>query len=152
MVWLEDWTARKKSSTKRKGEELVKRPKLVSDTLQHLTAAMRERQIYVALGKAAMFAAWARKSGQGSECLIGTGVGNQPVLRIGSGELGYVGTAQLQELVGLVHPGRRLVGEANRFVAIVTETSVDGALGVQRPRTYLGFPLKKSEAERAPRQ
>ena len=59
---------------------------------------------------------------------------------------------RLQELLGLVHPGKQaLVGEANRFVVMVTETSVDGALGVERPRTYPGRPLKKSEAERAPK-
>ena len=95
LAWLKDWTARKKSSTKRKGAELVKRPKLVTDAVQQLTAATRERQTYTALGKAAMFAAVARKSGQGPECLIGVGVGNQPIPRIGTGELRYVRTARL---------------------------------------------------------
>ena len=86
----------------------MKQPKLVTDTVQQLTAATRERQTYAALGKAAMFVAVARKSGEGPECLIGAGVGNQTLLRIGAGELRYVRTARLQELLGLVHPGKRL--------------------------------------------
>ena len=59
-----------------KGAKSGKRPKLVSHTLQEPTVAAGERRMYVALGKAAMFAAVARKSGQGLECFIGTGVGN----------------------------------------------------------------------------
>ena len=58
-------------------------------------------------------------------------VGNQPILRIGTEELRYVTTARLQELLGLVHHLKRLAGKASRFVPIVTETSVDGAEGVQ---------------------
>ena len=77
--WFEDWTARKRSSTKRKVAELVKGARLVRGALQQLTAATRERQTYIALGKAAMFAAVAKKSGQGPQCLIGIGVSNQAV-------------------------------------------------------------------------
>ena len=51
-----------------------------------------------------------------------------------------------------MHPRKRLAGEANRFVAIVMETSVDGAVGVQRPRTYPGRPAKKREVEQAPKK
>ena len=66
-------------------------------------------------------------------------------------------TAGHQELVGLIHPGKRLAGEANRIVAMVTErvteTSLDGALYAPgRLRTCVGRPPKKSEAEGAPKK
>ena len=48
----------------------MKRPKLVTDAVQEVTAATRERQTYTPLGRAAMFVAVAQKSGQGAECLI----------------------------------------------------------------------------------
>ena len=149
---LEDRTARKKSSPKRKGVVLVKRPKLVRDALQQVTAATRERQTHATLGKAAMIAMVVRKSGPGAECLIGARLGNHPVLRICTWELRYVRTARLQELLGVVHPAKQLARKANRFLAIVTKTSVDSALGVERPRTYPGPPPQKSEAERAPKK
>ena len=80
-----------------------------------------------------MFATVACTSAQGPEPLIGTGVGNQPVLMIGTGELMYVTTARLQKLLRRVHLGKRMACKAYRFVAMVRGTSVDGALGVQRP-------------------
>ena len=46
-----------------------------------------------------------------------------------------------------MRPGKRLAGEANKFVAIVMVMSVDGALGVERPRTYPGQPGGASTEE-----
>ena len=125
------------------------RPILLRDALQQLMATTQERQTYATLENVAIFNAVARKSGEGPECMIGAGVGNQPILRISAGELRYVRSAREQGLSGLVHPSKRLVGEANGFVVIVTETSEDGTPGVERPRTYPGWPPKESEAERA---
>ena len=49
-----------------------------------------------------------------------------------------------------MHPGKRVGGEASNFVAIVTDTLVHGALGVERPWTYLRRLPKKSKEELAP--
>ena len=51
--------------------------------------------------------------------------------------------------VGLDH-GQAVGGAALAWG--VAETSVDGVVGVQRPRTYPGCPQKKSDAERAPKK
>ena len=75
-----------------------------------------------------MFAAAARRSGEGPECLIGVAVGNEPVLRTGAGELRYCTTVRMQELLGLIQPRKRLQTIADKLVLIVTKTAMDGAL------------------------
>ena len=42
LAWLEDWTTRKKSNTKRKGSGFTERQKIVKHKLHHLTADGRE--------------------------------------------------------------------------------------------------------------
>ena len=88
----------------------------------------------MALGKAAIFAAVAKESNEGAEFLIGAAVGNQPVVRIGDGELRKGTVVHLQELLGIMHLGKKMRTTADRIVLRVTDTAVDEvlyALGTQ---------------------
>ena len=68
--------------------ELMKRPQVVKDALgQPIEAVSGKPQTDVALGKAVMFAAIGRRSSEGPKCSIGAAVVNQPVLRVGAGEV-----------------------------------------------------------------
>ena len=74
-----------------------------------------------------------------------TCVRKQHVLRIGTTELRHCTTARLQELVVLIQPGKSLAMNANRIMAMVTETSLDGTLyAPRRRRAYLGGRRRKA--------
>ena len=97
-----------------------------------------------------MFTAFARSNGEGLECPIGATSANQPMVRMYNSKLGYRTTVRLQELLGLIHPGKNLQTTVDRVVMMVTETAVDGALyALSKQQTSKEEATKESAAMQA---